>query len=95
MGPRSMVGANRRRAVLLTAKARDLIDVDLTASRNAGLEANRLAPDFAPAAVAAAKALFRQDDIRKGANPRSRLEGRTASRDRRSLHPCAAWRRLP
>ena len=57
----------RRRAVLLTAKARDLIDVDLTASRNAGLEANRLAPDFAPAAVAAAKALFRQDDIRKGA----------------------------
>jgi HemY protein len=58
---------NRRRAVLLTAKAQDLLDTDLTAAKTAAIEANRLAPDFAPAAVIAAKALFRQNDIRKGA----------------------------
>jgi HemY protein len=58
---------NRRRAVLLTAKAQDLLDSDPTAAKAAAVEANRLAPDFPPAAVAAAKALFRQNDIRKGA----------------------------
>ena len=58
---------NRRRAVLLTAKAQDLLDTDLTAAKAAAVEANRLAPDFPPAAVVAAKALFRQNDIRKGA----------------------------
>ena len=57
---------NRRRAVLLTAKAQDLLDTDLTAAKAAAIEANRLAPDFPPAAVVAAKALFRQNDIRKG-----------------------------
>jgi HemY protein len=59
--------AGRRRAVLLTAKANDLIDTDPTAAKTAALEANRLQPAFPPAAVIAAKALFRQDDIRKGA----------------------------
>jgi HemY protein len=58
---------NRRRAVLLTAKAQDLLDSDLTSAKAAAVEANRLAPDFPPAAVVAAKALFRQNDIRKGA----------------------------
>ena len=58
---------NRRRAVLLTAKAQDLLDTDLTAAKAAALEADRLAPDFAPAAVIAAKVLFKQNDIRKGA----------------------------
>jgi HemY protein len=58
---------NRRRAVLLTAKAEDLLETDPTNAKAAALEANRLAPDFAPAAVVAAKALFRQNDIRKGA----------------------------
>lgn len=58
---------NRRRAVLLTAKAEDLLETDPTAAKAAAIEANRLAPDFAPAAVVAAKALFRQNDIRKGA----------------------------
>ncbi len=57
---------NRRRAVLLTAKAQDLLDTDLTAAKAAAVEANRLVPDFAPAAVVAAKTLFRQNDIRKG-----------------------------
>ena len=59
--------ANRRRAVLLTAKAQALFDTDPAASRNAALEANRLLPGFAPAAVAAAKVLFQQNDVRKGA----------------------------
>jgi HemY protein len=58
---------NRRRAVLLTAKAEDLLDTDPGAAKAAAIEANRLAPDFVPAAVAAAKTLFRQNDIRKGA----------------------------
>jgi len=58
---------NRRRAVLLTAKAEDLLDTDLPGAKAAAVEANRLAPDFAPAAVVAAKTLFRQNDIRKGA----------------------------
>ena len=59
--------ANRRRAVLLTAKAMSLMDTDPLAAKNAALEANRLQPDLVPAAVTAAKALFRQNDIRKGA----------------------------
>jgi HemY protein len=58
---------NRRRGILLTAKAQDLLDSDLAAAKTAAVEANRLLPDFPPAAVIAAKALFRQNDIRKGA----------------------------
>ncbi|BCG70007.1 heme biosynthesis protein HemY [Mesorhizobium sp. 113-1-2] len=58
--------ANRRRAVLLTAKAQSLADSDPTAARTAALEANKLRPDFAPAAVTAAAALFKQNDVRKG-----------------------------
>ncbi|TJW13629.1 MAG: heme biosynthesis protein HemY [Mesorhizobium sp.] len=58
--------ANRRRAVLLTAKAQALIDSDPDAARTAAVEANRLRPDFAPAAVVAATLLFRQNDVRKG-----------------------------
>jgi HemY protein len=58
--------ANRRRAVLLTAKAEALAGTDPAASRTAALEANRLAPGFSPAAVVAAKALFAQNDVRKG-----------------------------
>ncbi|MER9462478.1 heme biosynthesis protein HemY [Mesorhizobium sp. M0387] len=58
--------ANRRRAVLLTAKAQALTDSDPNAAKAAALEANKLAPDFAPAAVAAANLLFKQNDVRKG-----------------------------
>lgn len=55
----------RRRAILLTAKALSTMETDQTGARNAALEANRLLPDFAPAAVAAAQALIRQGDVRK------------------------------
>lgn len=58
--------ANRRRAVLLTAKAHALVDNDPNSARTAALEANKLAPDFGPAAVIAANMLFRQNDVRKG-----------------------------
>lgn len=59
--------ANRRKAVLLTAKAQELIEADPTAAKTAALEANRLAPELVPAATTAAKALFRLGDTRKGA----------------------------
>ncbi len=58
---------SRRRAVLLTAKAMALFDSNFAAARTAALEANRLRPDFVPAALMAAKALFRGEDTRKGA----------------------------
>ncbi|MDI6028838.1 heme biosynthesis protein HemY [Corticibacterium sp. UT-5YL-CI-8] len=59
--------ANNRRAVLLTAKAMALLDGNPTAARTAALEANKLRPNFVPAAVVGAKAHFRLNDIRKGA----------------------------
>src|SRR5690606_18680077 len=59
--------ANGRRAVLLTARALEILDADPAGARTAAVEANRLAPDLVPAAVTAAKAAFRLDDIRKGA----------------------------
>lgn len=57
----------RRRAVLLTAKALETLDSDPAAARTAALEANRLQPDFVPAAVTAARALFRLNELRRGA----------------------------
>ena len=59
--------ANRRRAVLLTARAMEQLDADPTAARNTALEAARLAPDLVPASVTAAKALVRLNDFRKAA----------------------------
>ncbi|MBO6539892.1 MAG: heme biosynthesis protein HemY [Rhizobiaceae bacterium] len=59
--------ANRRRAVLLTAKAMSLLNADPTTARNNGLEAIRLAPDLVPAALVAGRALIRLNDLRKAA----------------------------
>jgi HemY protein len=59
--------ASRRRAVLLTAKAEALFDSDAATARAAALEASKLLPNFAPAAVIAAKAVFKQNDVRRGA----------------------------
>ncbi len=55
-----------RRSVLLTAKALALIDTDPAAARIAALEANKLSPEFVPAALAAGKVLYRQSEFRKG-----------------------------
>lgn len=60
--------ASRKRAVLLTAKAMELLDKDATAARNLATEANKLAPDLVPASVTAAEAMFRLNDLRKGAS---------------------------
>jgi HemY protein len=58
--------ANRKKAVVLTAKAMAIFDTDPHGARAAALEANRLLPDFVPAAIVAARTYFRNDDIRKG-----------------------------
>lgn len=55
----------RRRAVLLTAQAVDELDSDPAMARANALEAHRLQPDFVPAAVTAARALLRQNDLRR------------------------------
>lgn len=58
---------NRKRGVLLTGKAMAIFDTDAAGSRAAALEADKLLPEFAPAAVIAARNYFRSDEVRKGA----------------------------
>lgn len=58
--------ADRKKAVLLTARAMQRLDGDPRGARDDALEAVRLSPDLVPAAVTAAKALFREDNLRKG-----------------------------
>lgn len=55
----------RQRAVLLTGKAIALSDSDPAAARMAAREAQKLQPDFTPAALVAARALVRLEDSRK------------------------------
>lgn len=57
----------RLRAVLLTARALEAEDAEPDRSRAWALEAHRLAPDFVPAAVVAARVLTRQQETRKAA----------------------------
>lgn len=58
--------ADRKRAVLLTALAMDNAESDPAKSKQAALEAHRLAPGFAPAAVAASEVAFRLNEMRRG-----------------------------
>ncbi len=55
----------RKRAVLLTARALALADIDRDASRQAVLEAVKLAPDLVPAAALAGRRLAETGDVRK------------------------------
>lgn len=57
----------RKRAVLLTARAKDKAEADPAAARTDALAALKLEPDFVPAALVAAQALFREDKTRRGA----------------------------
>lgn len=57
----------RKRAVLLTARAMDKAEADPAAARTDALAALKLEPDFVPAALVAARALFREDKLRRGA----------------------------
>ena len=55
----------RRRAVLLTARALALENIDRYAARDAALEAVKLAPDLVPAAALAGRRLAEAGDVRK------------------------------
>ncbi|MGO4438025.1 heme biosynthesis protein HemY [Rhizobium sp. RAF56] len=57
--------ADRLRAVLLTARANDRLEADPAGARDDALHALRLEADFIPAVLTAAKALFREDKVRK------------------------------
>ncbi|QRY67336.1 heme biosynthesis protein HemY [Ensifer sp. PDNC004] len=58
--------ADRKKAVLLTARAISKLDGDMKAARDDALAALKLDEHLVPAALTAAKALFREDNLRKG-----------------------------
>jgi HemY protein len=58
--------ADRKKAVLLTARAMDLLEANPRQASQDARAALHLAPDLIPAAVTAAKALYRMGDLRKG-----------------------------
>ncbi|OCP11058.1 MULTISPECIES: heme biosynthesis protein HemY [unclassified Ensifer] len=58
--------ADRKKAVLLTARAMTKLDGDVKAARDDALAALKLDEHLVPAALIAAKALFREDNLRKG-----------------------------
>ncbi|OCJ03085.1 heme biosynthesis protein HemY [Rhizobium sp. AC44/96] len=60
--------ADRMRAVLLTARATEKLENDPAGARDDALHALKLSADFEPAAIIAAKALFREDKLRKAAS---------------------------
>jgi HemY protein len=60
--------ANRLRAVLMTARAGDRLESDPASARDDALSALKLSADFVPAALIAAKALFREDKTRRAAS---------------------------
>ncbi|KQV73187.1 heme biosynthesis protein HemY [Rhizobium sp. Root1220] len=59
--------ADRLRAVLLTARATEKLENDPAGARDDATHALKLIADFEPAAIVAAKALFREDKLRKAA----------------------------
>lgn len=59
--------ADRKQAVLLTARAMERFDGEPQTAQSDALAALKLAPDLVPAAVTAARALFRDGNLRKGA----------------------------
>jgi HemY protein len=64
--------ADRLKAVILTARAGDRLEGDPKAARDDAMAALKLSKDLVPAAIIAAKALIREDNVRKAA---SVLEG--------------------
>lgn len=60
--------ADRLKAVLLTAKAEDQLEAEPAGARDSALKALKLAKDLVPAAIVAAKAYQREDNLRKAAN---------------------------
>lgn len=60
--------ADRLKAVLLTAKAQDSLEGDPAVARDNAVHALKLAKDLVPAAVVAAKAYIREDNLKKAAS---------------------------
>jgi HemY protein len=60
--------ANRLHAVLLTARAGEKLEGNPAGARDDALQALKLSADFVPAALIAARALFREDKLRKAAS---------------------------
>ncbi|MBO3762491.1 heme biosynthesis protein HemY [Ciceribacter sp. L1K22] len=60
--------ADRVKAVLLTAKAADQLDAEPTAARDNAVGALKLIKDFVPAALIAAKAYMREENLRKASS---------------------------
>ena len=60
--------ADRKKAVLLTARAQEKLEADPKGARDDALAALKLAEDLVPAGLIAAKALFREDNLRKAAS---------------------------
>lgn len=58
---------SREKAVLLTARAASRLDRDAKGARDDAAQALKLYPALVPAAVIAARAWFREDNLRKGA----------------------------
>ncbi|MCA1369002.1 heme biosynthesis protein HemY [Bradyrhizobium sp. BRP14] len=65
--------ADRKKAVLLTARAMEKFDGDPKSARDDALAALKLDDRLVPAALVAAKALFREDNLRKGASILERI----------------------
>lgn len=59
--------ADRKKAVLMTARARERLASDPLRARDDALAALKYVPGFAPAAVIGSKALLRNDNLRKAA----------------------------
>ncbi|MDX1137114.1 heme biosynthesis protein HemY [Sinorhizobium medicae] len=60
--------ADRKKAVLLTARAMEQLEADPKSARDDARAALKLDDSLVPAALVAAKALFREDNLRKGAS---------------------------
>ena len=86
----------RKRAVLLTAMAMDLVEAEPAKAKAAGLEAHKLAPGFAPAAIITAEAApAHQRDAPRRQSARNHMAPYTASRGCNCLHQLPAGRFRP
>lgn len=65
--------ADRKKAVLLTARAMERLDADPKSARDDAQAALKLDDRLVPAALVAAKALFREENLRKGASILERM----------------------
>ncbi len=73
--------ADRRRAVLVTAQARELEETETGRARELALEANKLAPDLVPAAEIAGRLLASQGSVSRAGKVLSRAWARSPHPD--------------